>query len=351
MREGTLLLCQSDVIRLLKSVDLISTIEDAFIQMGRQKAIMPPKLNMGLGEDGKSWPHHNSFVDAMPSYIEELKLAGMKIVGGYWGNARRGLPTIVANMLLIDPDTGQLLCLMDGTWITAFRTAAVSMLGARHLGCQSPRSVGILGGGTQGVTHAVLASAAFAPSDIRIFDVDCKRCQATVESLSSYLDTKITLAGSVQEVTEASDLVFSVTAASTPFIDAANLKRSGGFLCTIGSYCEATDGVLDWADKIFVDNLEQARHRGALARLFQTQCATVESRISGELPRMLAEGIPGRTSPDQNVWYIPRGMAVGDLAVASLAYREALKTETGTEFCFQERMSPVSEDALAAFLQ
>ena len=196
----------------------------------------------------------------------------------------------------------------------------------------------------------MLAAAVFAPSEICIFDIDRERCEAAVKSLSAYLDSRIAVAGSVREATEASDLVFSATAAKTPFIEAGHLKKRGGFLCTVGSYSEAADSVLDWADRVFVDNLQQARHRGALARLFATKSSIVEPRISGELPRLLAEGISGRTSPDQNVWYIPRGMAVSDLAVAALAYREALNTGAGTRFNLQEQMDPVSKEALASFL-
>lgn len=342
MIESTLLLSQEDVVAALASADLVGAAEDAFKEVGKGMAIMPPKLNMNLGEDGKSWPYHYAFMDSMPSYLDSRKLAAVKVVGGYWNNRKRSLPSIIGVIELIDPCTGKLLCVMDGTWITAFRTAAVSVLGARYLGAGSPKHVLICGAGVQGITHAILAAKTFQLEHFALYDTNQDVLRNTVGVLSRVLNCAVTGVESPVAEAKNADLVFAATATKKPFITREWLKEKGGFLCTIGSYPEAEENVLEWADKVFVDNLEQTKHRGALAGFFRKQAQYVSSKVTGEMPQVVIGALEGRSSGEENIWYVPRGMGIVDLAAGEIAYREAKRMGIGNRFDFKEQESPVS---------
>ena len=67
-------------------------------------------------------------------------VSGVKVVGDFVGNWRLGLPSELALVLLLDPDTGMPLGIVDATLLTAART-----LGARHLARPDSRVLGHLG--------------------------------------------------------------------------------------------------------------------------------------------------------------------------------------------------------------
>jgi ornithine cyclodeaminase/alanine dehydrogenase len=104
---------------------------------------MPPKSNIHIGES-------DSFLYAMPAYIHDLKTAGMKWVGGFPDNPKRGLPYISGLIVLNDPESFQPIAMMDCIWITAMRTAAATALSASYLARRESSVLGILGCGVQG---------------------------------------------------------------------------------------------------------------------------------------------------------------------------------------------------------
>jgi ornithine cyclodeaminase/alanine dehydrogenase-like protein (mu-crystallin family) len=75
----------------------------------------------------------------MPAFIEQPPALGTKIVTVYASNAERGLPSHLATLVLLDPETGGLLAILDGRYITEARTAAASAASARHLARSAAR--------------------------------------------------------------------------------------------------------------------------------------------------------------------------------------------------------------------
>jgi len=95
--------------------EALKAVEDAFKLEAQGRAIMPPKLYLNL-------PTHHGDFRAMPAYINGS--AGLKWVSVYPNNRRCNLPTVLATIILCDPDTGCPLAIMDGTYITEIRTGA-----------------------------------------------------------------------------------------------------------------------------------------------------------------------------------------------------------------------------------
>ena len=114
MRRTTLVLTQRDVERLVDMRSAIRLIRDSFKALARGQAAMPPKLYLPL-------PGGNDF-RAMPAYLATPPVAGLKWVNVHPKNLRRGLPTIMAVIIINDPVTGVPLAVMDGLLITKLRT-------------------------------------------------------------------------------------------------------------------------------------------------------------------------------------------------------------------------------------
>jgi len=125
--------------------DMIACVQDALKERGKGDVEMPPKPGIHPAQD--------AFIHAMPAYIPRMRAAGIKWIGGFPDNFKRGLPYISGLLILNDPDTGLPIVVMDGAWITAKRTGAATAVAAKYLARKDSRTFGILGCGVQGRTN------------------------------------------------------------------------------------------------------------------------------------------------------------------------------------------------------
>src|SRR5687767_12028330 len=121
-----LLLSREDVGQLLTMQDAIATLTAAHVAQARGEVVMPVRLTMRYDE-------RPSELAAMPAAIHSLPALGMKVINYVGTNTARGLPAIYALLVLLDPDDGRVLALMDATYTTAIRTAAASALATKLL--------------------------------------------------------------------------------------------------------------------------------------------------------------------------------------------------------------------------
>ena len=137
-----LLLTKDDVVRVLDMRDCIDVVEKAFAELASGTAVLP--LRIGIAPpDGVSL--------YMPAYLKQMGALACKVVTVYKNNpARHKLPTTIGKVLLQDPATGEVTCIMDGGYLTAVRTGAVSGVATKYLARTDKGQVaGILGAGVQ----------------------------------------------------------------------------------------------------------------------------------------------------------------------------------------------------------
>ena len=105
--------------------EVLRAVDDGFAAKGRGLTEMPPKPGIHTRPD--------CFIHAMPAYVREPEVAGLKWVSGYPPNPAKGLPYITGLLMLNDPETGVPLAVMDCAWITAMRTGASAGISAKYL--------------------------------------------------------------------------------------------------------------------------------------------------------------------------------------------------------------------------
>jgi ornithine cyclodeaminase/alanine dehydrogenase-like protein (mu-crystallin family) len=338
MKAKTLLLSQTDVASLLSLEDVLVAIEDALRAHGEERVRLPAKVSLDLGEGG-DWPHHNAFLNAMPAYLGNIERAGIKWAGAFWDNRTLGLPSVMALIIINDPVRGFPLAVIDGGWITAYRTAAVSAVGAKYMARRPVRSVAILGAGTQGRTHLLAFDALLNPAEYHIYDVDRDTVDDYYAQMAPRTEARIERSSSVRACTADADVVVTATPAQEPFLHADSLKP-GAHVCAIGSYTEIAYDVVEWAERIVVDDRHQISHRGNLARFYATAQISDED-VAAELGEIVAGNMPGRTYDAQNTLLVPIGMGSEDLAVAHAAYTRALESGVGQWFDFRCEEKPI----------
>src|SRR5690349_5684440 len=124
-----LLLSETDVRAVLPMDDLIDAMETALDRFSSGGANQPLRSVIDVGAHGSD----HAFYGVMPALVRDPPALGTKLVSVFSANAGRGLPTHLATIVLLDPETGALAAIVDGRYITEARTAAVSAASARHL--------------------------------------------------------------------------------------------------------------------------------------------------------------------------------------------------------------------------
>ena len=141
----TLYLNEEQVRQHLRMADLIPAMEKALIDFSAGKVTQPVRSVITVEPPG-------GFFGMMPALTADG--LGLKIVTFYPPNAERGIPTHMATIFLVDPQTGAPLAVMDGRLITEMRTAAVSAAATKLLASPDAKVLAILGGGVQARSHA-----------------------------------------------------------------------------------------------------------------------------------------------------------------------------------------------------
>ncbi len=159
-----LYLSQADVERTALSLtEILESLERAFLEKANAGVEMPPKLGIHTRPD--------AFSHAMPAYIPALHAAGVKWISAYPQNHALGLPYITGLIILSDEESGLPYAVMDAAWITAYRTAAATVLSARYLARPESEVVGILGCGVQGRSHLEALVATFPVRRAVAYDI------------------------------------------------------------------------------------------------------------------------------------------------------------------------------------
>ena len=156
---GSLRYLGDDDVRAALDLDeLADALTTALVALSNGATSVPPRVG-AFAVDG--------LLGAMPGFVPGLGL-GAKLVTVFPGNSRRSLPTHQAVIASFDPDTGSPIALLDGTYITAVRTAVTSALAARALARHGSVVLAIVGSGVQAGAHVDAFTHLFTLGEVRI---------------------------------------------------------------------------------------------------------------------------------------------------------------------------------------
>ena len=305
---------------------MIQIIERLFVLHGEGKVNLPMKVILDLGE------RERGRINALPAYIGgEFEICGMKWISGFPPNpSKYGIPRAHALIILNDSETGVPLAVMDGTYISAMRTGAVTGVGAKYLGNPDSEMVGIIGCGVQAKTQIMAIKAAIPSIKVlKGYDVRGEASQQFAKWASEELGIRSEAVKTAKEAVEGSDIIVTVTVADEPIVKDAWLKK-GSLFAHVGSYQEEEEAVIFNTDKVVVDIWEEVLHRGTplLAKLYKAGKIKKE-KIYADIGDIVAGKKKGRTSRQERIFFSPLGLGSEDVAVASIVYKEAKKKGLG----------------------
>lgn len=326
-KEEALLLTSSDVQKYLSVDDVIEIVENTWKWFGNDEIIMPPKITTDmspLGVDG--------WFNSMPNYIKPLDIAGIKVVGGYNGNKKLGIPYIKANVMLTDPYTGLLKALVSGDWISDMRTGAQPAIMCKYL-ASSTDTVTIIGAGLQGYTSLLCMNKTIKMKKVYVCDLNAQARKDFIAKFEN-ADFELVDCDNSEVACKDSDIIITVTTANADLVKASWVKE-GAMVITMGSFKEVEFDVVRQADVIAVDHVAQSLHRGNLKPLAELG-EIDENSFDVEIGLLLAGKQTYVPDPNKRVYAQIVGMGCPDVACAETARQRALKDGNITIFDMQK---------------
>jgi ornithine cyclodeaminase/alanine dehydrogenase len=298
---------------------IIDVLDGMFQQKGEGKVEMPPKPGIHTRPD--------AFIHAMPGYIPSTESAGMKWVSGYPDNQSKGLPYITGLLILNDAETGIPIAVMDCTWITAMRTGAATAVAARYLARPDSSSVGIIACGVQGRSNLDAVSHLFDVKTVKAYDLHPQVADDFAKEMGRKLQLEIEVVKEPREAVRDLDIIVTsgpILKHPTPVIEAGWLAQ-GAFASAVDFDSYWTGSALREADKLATDDKEQMRYYREIGYFKDTPDPYAE------LGEIIAGKKPGRQSETERTIVINLGIALEDIATASLIYSLARKLGIGRE--------------------
>src|SRR5437763_1464257 len=297
--DRPLCLDEEQVRQHLRMEHLIPAMEKALIDFSVGKVTQPVRSVITVDPPG-------GFFGMMPALTPEG--LGIKIVTFYATNAERGIPTHMATIFLVAPETGAPLAVMDGRLITEMRTAAVSAAATKLLAALDAKVLAILGSGVQARSHVEALRFVRSFEEIRVWSPT----KAHAERFAKEIGAK---AMSAEAAVSGADVVVTATNSKTAVLKGPWL-RPGCHVNAVGAcrpdWRELDDNTM--RNVVFVDSREAALKESGDVILSA-------AKIFAELGEALAGNFPSRAN--ETTIFKSLGMAVEDIAAALLVYRSA----------------------------
>ncbi len=330
-----LMLSRNDVVGLgLTPGEVVSVVEQALREHAAGTCEMHPKIGVHpTGTDPAN------FIHAMPAYLHQLGACGLKWVGGFARNSERDLPNVTGLQVLNDSSTGIPLSVMDCSFLTGLRTAAVSAIVARRCTGPSAKTLAVVGCGFEGTMHLrFLADQIPTLEEIRLRDIRPSAMTALRDQASNQFGGRIILCEDNESCIKDADVISTCTNGDEQIIRPEWFKP-GAFGVGIEGGCAYTAGALQQVDKFIVDDVALAEYFDKIGRNRVTADGEPDPEFPGGMPPIygtigeIVAGLkPGRDSEQERIVAIPIGMAICDVALGHLAYHKAVEQKIGQTF-------------------
>jgi ornithine cyclodeaminase len=268
---------------------------------------------------------------AMPAHISEPGVSGLKWIGSKHDNpAVAGLERASAVIVLNDPETNYPIGILEGSLISAWRTAGVTCLAAEHLARAGFTDVGLVGCGVIGRTQVTALLEQFPEiATVHLYDARPEAARELAVRIGAQ-DGAVTvrIAASAEEAVRAGDVVVPCTLTDRPYIPLAWL-RPGALVCNV-SIMDVHKDVFLGADKVVVDDWDQSNREKKLINQLVLDGSFSREQLHAELGEIVSGRRPGREHDDEIILLNPMGIAVEDIACAAELYLRAKREGVGT---------------------
>jgi len=280
-------------------------VEAVFQEHARGHVQMPPKVYITFD--------HGDF-RTMPAYVPSLDMAGVKIVNVHPGNPAAGLPTVMALTVILDVGTGIPRAIINATRLTDMRTGSAGAVAAKYLAPKKEVTLGVIGSGRQAEAQVEAISKELVIIGVRVWSREEKNARAFAMRFGALGAAAVPLEKACDV-----DVLVTTTPSRKPLV-MHEWIHDGTHINAIGADApgkEELDPLILKRAKVFVDDRPQAIHSGEI-NVPITKGLFHAHDIAGTLGEVVV-GVKGRRSSDEVTVFDSTGLAIQDLAIASLA--------------------------------
>jgi alanine dehydrogenase len=279
--------------------------------------------------------HHHALADKamlllMPAWTR--RHVGIKLVTVFPDNARRSLPSVLGQYVLLDGQTGEPEALLDGAMLTKRRTAGASGLAARYLAAAGASRLLMIGTGAL-APHLVRVHAKVRPiREVMIWGRRVTQAEALASALAATLPAALGRPVTVRAVADRraavaeADIVSCATLSSEPLVE-GDWLREGQHIDLVGAYTPAmreSDDKAVWRARVYVDTRTGALKEGGDIVQPLRDGIIDEDDVVADLFDLTRGQQTGRLPGDRTsiTLFKSVGTALEDLAAAELAVAE-----------------------------
>lgn len=310
----------------------IDVMEKALIAEKNGKVLLPDKISQIFDESSQNR------INCMPSTLCDEKVCGVKWVSVFPGNPRNyNVPNVSGIIILSELEKGFPFAVIDGTFVTAFRTACMGAIGSKYLARKDSKTIGIIGSGEQAKMHLIcikhvhpelelcrvasrnpLSESEFVKDMQQKFpDMRFEQCNSNYEAASS-----------------GADIIVTAVSCQAPLLKAKTIKK-GAFYCHVAGWEDEFEVPL-MADKIVCDKWDCVKHRTQTISQLYKQGRLKDEDIYADIADLIDGSLPGRESADEFNYFNSVGLAFIDVAVAYSFYLKVMNKGLGTEWTMKK---------------
>ena len=323
-----LILTKEDIAAVCSMEDAIEAVKEAFIVHSEGSVKVPLRINIRSDK-------YNGNMLFMPAYCEKKDAASLKIVSVYPDNKEKNLPSTPAQVLLIDPTTGIVLSIMDGTYITALRTGAASGAAFSVLAKSECKTGALIGTGTQAAMQLEAMIVSKNPKLVKVYSRNKDRLNNFVKNMSTKFKSKaveLVACESADTAVKDADILITATNSDRPLFSVESCKP-GLTISAVGSFTrqmqELDTTVLKKASKIYYDDKEaMLEEAGEIIKALENRDID-EKKFSRSLGEALAGKIKLRENDEEIIVFKSVGLGTQDLVTAKKVYDNAISKNIG----------------------
>jgi alanine dehydrogenase len=327
----TRLLSRADIQGFLTMKIAIDAVENAFRDLANGQAVMPQRTPIPV-------PDHKGIALFMPAHIKSMGAIGAKVVTVYKENMiKHKIPVTLGTIILLDESTGFPVCIMDGGFLTAMRTGAVTGVSCKYMAREDSKVMTIFGTGVQAFTQVLAVHEARPLKKVLAYSIDPPEMKADfAKKITEAIGVPVEQVDDPAKAVGRSDIVVLATSASEPIVD-GDWFAPGTHISGIGSHSPG-------ARELDSKTINRARVIGDLIDACKAESGDfiipVQNgewswdRMAGSLGDVVTGKVKGRTSRDEITLFKSNGLAIQDMSTARAVYDEAVKKGIGVEFQF-----------------
>ncbi len=327
----TVLLNRNDIEKLLTMEDCMDATEKAFGELAAGNVEMPQRTPIGV-------PEYGGLALFMPAYIKGMGALGAKVVTVYKDNlAKHQLPNVLGTIILLDESTGYPVSVMDGGFITAMRTGAVSGVATKYMAKDDTKVGLIFGTGVQAYTQVLAMSVARNFEKIYAYSLDdMDKKLDFAQRLEAATGVEIVIADDPKKAASEADVVTLATSSRDPIVD-VDWFKPGTHINGVGSHAphmrECDEGTVCKA-QIICDSVAACRAEAGDFIIPAGEGKFDWDNVRGNLGEIIIGKISGREDDKEITLFKSVGLAIQDMSTARAVYEKALAEGTGTNYQF-----------------